>query len=236
MKKFTKKLLKEVESKCFYEFKDKALLEKSLTHKSYVNEAKENGLENNERLEFLGDAVLNLLSSELLMKCYPTTDEGILSKRRSAIVNEKTLARIARKISLGSYLLLGKGEELTNGREKDSLLANTLEALMGAIYQDGGVEEARNFIARYFKGLVKYSSKKGSYKDYKTLAQELAQKIFKRTPEYRLTNVSGPDHAKTFESEFRVGADSFGKGRGRSKKDSEQKCAKMAIKKLEKLL
>ena len=236
MKKLTKKSVKELEDKFSYTFCDRALLEKSLTHKSFVNELKGSGREDNERLEFLGDAVLNLMISQLLMEYFPKFDEGFLSRKRSSIVSEKSLARFARRISLGDYLLLGKGEEMTKGREKDSLLANAVEAIIGAIYLDGGLDASRAFIGKNFRNVIRYSAKPGSYKDYKTYCQELAQKIFKKTPQYRLINVKGPEHKKAFESEVVIGSLAYGRGKGRSKKDSEQRCAKAALKKLEKLL
>ena len=226
-------MIKEFEEIIGSRFENLGLLENGLTHKSYVNEFKGEDAKDNEKLEFLGDAVLNLVISQLLMDSYPELDEGFLSKKRSSIVNEKSLAKMARKITLGNYLLLGKGEELTNGRDKDSLLADAMEAVIGAIYLDRGIDEAKKIVSRHFRNMIRYSAKPGSYKDYKTLCQEVAQKIFKKTPEYKLLGVKGPEHKKTFESEIRIGLNLFGKGKGRSKKDSEQKCAKIALKKLE---
>lgn len=232
MKKLTKKIAAEIENKLAYTFKNKNLLQTSLTHKSFINESKGSSGEDNERLEFLGDAVLNLSISQLLMEWFPKLNEGMLSKKRSSMVNEKSLAKLARKIDIGPYFRLGKGEELSGGQEKDSILADALEAIIGAVYLDSSIEEAKEFISGHFKNMIRYSARPGSYKDYKTLIQEMSQKIHKKTPQYRLVEVKGPEHNKIFESEILIGGRSYGMGKGRSKKDSEQKCAKIALKRL----
>ena len=236
MKKLTKKMIAGLEDNFNYKFKDHSLLERGFTHKSFINEAEKGSAQDNEKLEFLGDAVLSLTISLLLMESFPELDEGLLSKKRSSIVNEKTLAKLSRKMRFGDFFLLGKGEELTNGRDKDSLLADSMEAIIGAVYLDGGFDAAKSFVTRHFKNIISYSAKPGSYKDYKTLCQEKAQKVYKKTPEYRLISVKGPEHDKMFESEIFIGQNSFGTGKGRSKKDSEQKCARVALKRLEKFL
>ena len=234
MGKLTKKIIKELEDTLSYKFTDQSLLCISLTHKSFVNALKMDAEKDNEKFEFLGDAVLNLSISQLLMEWFPEMDEGMLSKKRSSLVNEKSLAKLARKIDLGPYIRLGKGEKMSEGHDKDSILADALEALIGGIYLDSDFNGAKGFIEHHFKNAIRYSARPGSYKDYKTLVQELSQKIHKKTPQYKLMNVKGPEHKKVFESEIRIGEESFGVGKGRSKKDSEQKCAKMALKKLEK--
>jgi ribonuclease III len=233
MNKPTKKSLKELEAEIGHEYNDHEIFHRSLTHKSFMNENRAKGDVDNERIEFLGDAVLNLLVTLLLMDYFPDLDEGVLSKRRSSIVNERSLAKLARKICLGDSLYLGKGEEFTGGRDKDSILADAFEAIIGGLYIDGGLKAAQTFVNRYFRPLIRYSAKPGSYKDYKTLVQEMAQKLYKQTPQYHLVNVEGPEHNKVFESEIIIGSESFGKGKGRSKKDSEQKCAKTALKRME---
>jgi len=150
MKKIPKKIIKSFEEAITYQFKDKDLASTSLTHKSFINESKEEKAKDNERLEFLGDAVLNLLISELLMKSFPDKDEGVLSRKRSSIVSEKSLARLARKIDLGSFIRLGKGEDKTRGREKESILSDAMEAVIGAVYIDGGNRESQKIFSRAF--------------------------------------------------------------------------------------
>ncbi len=231
-KKKKDKFLKECEEKLKLKFKKSDLLRTSLTHKSYANENREAGEKDNERLEFLGDSVLSLIISQHLMECYPEMDEGEYSKKRSSIVNERTLAKLSRKIDLGKFLRLGKGEELTGGRDKDSILADAMEALIGAIYLDSGLKVAQKFIVKHFKSSIQYSAKPQSNSDYKTLVQEMAQKLFKKTPSYKVVKLKGPEHDRIFESEIFIDDKSFGKGKGKSKKDSEQKCAKVAIKKM----
>ncbi|MFO1463636.1 MAG: ribonuclease III [bacterium] len=228
-----KKRLKEFEKKLGYRFRKKTLLKNALTHKSYANERRLEADDHNERLEYLGDAVLELIVSHLLMENYPQAAEGELSKLRASIVNEKTLANVAREHDLGEYLYLGKGEEMGAGREKASLLANALEAVLGAIYLDRGFKKAYKVIGRIALELFEQVGQEGFYKDYKTQLQERAQVLFKTVPKYKLVKESGPDHDKTFEINLLIRGELMGVGIGKSKKNAEQAAAKEALEALE---
>lgn len=220
----------KLEQSISHAFRDPRLLERALTHKSFANENKTP--HHNERLEFLGDAVLSLVVSEYLMKTCPDSTEGDLSRLRAAIVSEPALAVIARALALGSYLLLGKGEEQTGGREKDSLLADALEALIASLYLDAGKEAAETFILRFFEDVIKKSCASRTSLDYKTAVQELCQERLKQLPEYRVASETGPDHQKQFNVELLVKGRVTGRGTGKSKKEAEQKAAKEALEKL----
>lgn len=210
-----------------YRFSSPELLEQSLIHKSYANENKVPS--HNERMEFLGDAVLNLVVSEYLMKTCPESPEGDLSRFRAAVVSEPALASIARSLGLGSYILLGRGEEQTGGRDKDSLLADCLEALIASIYMDGSKEAAQAFIIRFFEETIKKTCASGGSFDYKTQLQELCQDRLKQLPEYRVVSESGPDHQKQFAVEVWIKGRLTGSGAGKSKKEAEQRAAKEAL-------
>ena len=216
----------DIQERIGHRFRDSQLLERSLTHKSYSNEHRVPA--HNERLEFLGDAVLNLIISEYLMKNSPEATEGDLSRLRAAVVSEPALALIARSIGLGEHLLLGKGEEQTGGRDKDSLLANSLEALIASIYLDAGKETAETFVISFFADTV---ARSGSARglDFKTEVQELCQERLKTLPEYRIVSESGPDHQKRFTVELCIHGEVRGRGEGRSKKEAEQQAAKDAL-------
>jgi ribonuclease III len=218
-------LQKELE----YRFKDASLLKRSLTHISYNYDK---SLGHNEVLEFLGDAVLDLAISDLLMRCFPERSEGDLSRMRAALVNSSVLAEKAMILNLGELLRLGKGEERSGGRSKPSILAGAFEALLGAVYRDGGYEAARRLVERYFATDV--GEKKLGLQDYKTRLQEISQMLFREPPVYRLVSEKGPDHAKSFVTEIAVGGKVLGKGEGRSKKQSEQEAAKQALDELQK--
>ena len=219
----------ELQQRIAYTFRDPRLLERALTHSSYANE---NRLSlHNERMEFLGDSVLSLVVSELLMSAVPEASEGMLSRLRAAVVSEPSLASIARRFSLGEYLCLGRGEEQTGGRDKDSLLADSLEALVAALYQDGGVESVRAFIDRFFSDAVA-QARSGGTVDHKTALQELCQERLKTLPDYRVAAESGPDHHKEFTVELTIKGEVFGRGTGRSKKEAEQRAAREALEKL----
>ncbi len=220
----------DLQERIGYTFKNPLLLQHALTHKSYANE---NRLSyHNERMEFLGDAVLSLVVSEYLMTTCPDSTEGDLSRLRAAIVSESSLAAIAREIGLGDYLLLGRGEEQTGGRNKDSLLADCLEALIASLYLDTGKEQAGSLILRFFEGLVKKTCAARGTFDYKTDLQELCQERLKLLPEYRIAAETGPDHQKQFEVELTIKGRVYGRGAGRSKKEAEQRAAKEALEKL----
>ena len=222
--------LTDIQQRIGYTFNDPELLTRALTHKSYANENKV--LTHNERMEFLGDAVLNLIVSEFLMKTCPDSTEGDLSRLRAAVVSEPALAQIAREIGLGSHLLLGRGEEQTGGRNKASLLADCLEALIASIYLDAGKDAAQNFVLRFFEEVIKRTCTSGSTLDYKTVLQELCQERLKRLPEYRVSSETGPDHQKQFEVAVSINGQESGRGTGKSKKEAEQRAAKEALEKL----
>lgn len=183
-------------------------------------------------MEFLGDAVLNLIVTEYLMRSCPSSSEGELSKMRAVIVSEAALAGIARSFGLGGFLLLGKGEGQTGGRDKDSLLADALEAVIGAIYLDAGTEAARAFILRFFNDLLITTCAQRVTLDYKTELQELCQELLKQLPEYRVVSETGPDHQKQFLVELTISGAVSGRGLGKNKKEAEQRAAKEALEKL----
>lgn len=228
-----KKILDKLQSTINYNFKDIELLNTSLTHSSYANENKPKYSESNERLEFLGDTVISLVVSEYLYKRFPEFPEGELTKRRAAVVCESSLAFAARKINLGEYLLLGKGEESTGGRKRDSILGDAFEALTGAIYVDGGLKETQEYLLGLFEQEVIYALSKGNlFIDYKTELQEVLQKRTKSKIEYKVEKEVGPDHNKKFYMNVIVENKIIGSGLGRNKKEAEQMAAKQALLKI----
>jgi len=211
-----------------YTFQDISLLNKALTHKSYVNENSQS-LKDNERFEFLGDSVLDLIVSGYIIKAFPDFAEGTLSKIRAAVVNESCLAELARQIDLGRYLLLGKGEASSGGREKNSLLANAYEALAGAVYFDSNLETALEiYLPVLDKEIAKYA-KTVRFRDYKSELQEYTQTHFNCIPSYNIVNEKGPAHAKEFGVVVMVQESLRGRGNGKSKKEAEQAAAKSAL-------
>ena len=225
------KKLKELEQKIGYRFHDFRLLKQAMMHSSYTNEKNLPKHRCNERLEFLGDAVLELVSSEFLFREYPETPEGELTTTRASMVCEPSLALCARDIGLGDYLLLGKGEEATGGRFRDSVTSDAMEALIGAVYLDGGFTNAKEFIHRCI--LTDLEDKKLFY-DSKTILQEMTQAMKAGNVSYRLVDEKGPDHCKSFAVEVLVGGKVCGSGSGRSKKAAQQKAAYEAILRLRK--
>lgn len=225
--------LDEAQQAIGYTFRNPRLLDEALTHTSYVNEFRDQGFKDNERLEFLGDAALALIISEHVAAACPDWTEGELSKLRSRLVSETSLARAARRLDLGKLLRLGRGEERTHGRDKDSILANTLEAVLAAVYADGGLDAARNFTLRVFaQELHEATSREAggaASGDYKTQLQEWCQQRYDRVPQYVTTKESGPDHQKTFEVQVMVQDEVLGRGTGRSKKEAEQAAAQQAL-------
>lgn len=213
--------LNELEKKIGYEFSDKRLLGQAITHSSFSNEQKINKFKNYERLEFLGDAVLELLSSQFFFANYPDMSEGEMTRRRSSMVCEPALAFCARDLDLGNYILLGKGEEATGGRKRDSIIADVMEAVLGAIYLDGGLEEADKFVRKF---ILSDLENKQLFYDSKTLLQEQVQKEGKILT-YELISESGPDHEKIFVVEALVDGKAVGRGQGRNKKTAQQQAA-----------
>jgi ribonuclease III len=218
----------ECEKNLSYTFKNKQLLFEALCHSSYVNELPKQQLRDNERLEFLGDAVLNLVVGHLLMVQDPKMKEGDLSRFRAMLVNESQLAAFARNINLGSFLQLGKGETQSDGQNKQSILADTFEAVIAAVYLDGGYISAFELIQHYFQILIETIGAQTIYNDYKSRLQELAQGSLKAVPEYAVIRENGPDHDKTFGVEVRV-QELRADGTGKSKKAAEQEAAKNAL-------
>ncbi len=223
--------LHELQAKIGYQFHDQSLLKSALMHSSYTNEKHLSKNQCNERLEFLGDAVLELVSSEFLFFEHENMPEGQLTKLRASMVCEPSLAFCAREIDLGRYLLLGKGEEVTGGRNRDSVTSDALEALIGAIYLDGGFASAKEFILHYVLNDLEH---KKLFYDSKTILQEIVQANFTEEVSYHLIREEGPDHNKSFFTEVHIGETCYGAGVGRSKKASEQESAYQAILKLHK--
>ncbi len=211
-------------------FVDRAVGLAAVTHKSYVNEHREeSGLTDNERLEFLGDAVIDLAVSHRLMERFPSAREGELSKMRAAVVDEQGLSEMARALDLGSLLRLGRGEELTGGRQKASLLADAMEAVVAAVFVGGGLGPVLEIVDRFLGEAFARAAAGTLDRDYKTQLQELAQSRLRATPRYRVVAEHGPDHSKTFDVETDLRGDVVGRGTGRSKKDAEQAAAKLAL-------
>ena len=217
--------IKELQEKLGYKFNNESILIRALSHSSYVNENHSVG-DSNERLEFLGDSVLGFITAENFFKNYKNLPEGELTKLRAATVCEKSLAGFARQLELGKYLLLGKGEILTGGRERPSIQADAFEAIIAAIYLDGGMEAARVFVLKYIDEAIR---RQQSVKDYKTMLQEVVQKNPGEFVEYVLAGETGPDHDKRFEVEVHLNSNVIGRGIGRSKKRAEQEAAREAL-------
>jgi len=217
-----------LEQQISYTFTNKTLLETALQHSSFVNENPSAALEDNERLEFLGDSILNAIISHLLMTRHPELKEGELSKIRSLLVNKAHLAKVAKQIHLGDFIRLGKGEIQSSGRKKASILADAFEALLAAVYLDGGFDRAYALIQRLFEDFFNTISTSAVYFDYKSRLQELVQAKLKSQPEYVIISENGPDHDKTFQVELSVG-DVRTTGKGKSKKAAEQEAAKSAL-------
>jgi ribonuclease-3 len=217
---------KEFEGKIGYTFHDLSLLKQALTHSSYANEHARRRVKDNERLEFLGDAVLEIISSEYLFFKYPDKPEGEMTKIRASIVCEPTLALCTKQLDLGKYLYVGKGEEMTGGRERASILSDALEAVIGAIYLDGGFANAKEFVHRY---ILTDIEKKQLFYDSKTILQELVQAKYSQPLSYELVGESGPDHAKKFHVDAKLGTRIVGSGSGRTKKAAEQHAAYEAL-------
>lgn len=224
-----RQMVAKLEERIGYRFRNKDLLTRALMHTSYSNEHRMGKLDNNERLEFLGDAVLEVISSDYLYHAYPDYPEGKLTRLRASLVCEPTLALCSRDIDLGNCLLLGKGEDATGGRKRDSVVSDAMEAVIGAIYLDGGFDHARAFILRFILNDIE---NKQLFYDSKTILQEMIQSEHKDQLMYELLKEEGPDHDKEFTTRVMIGDRELGRGRGRTKKASEQEAAYYAILKL----
>ncbi len=222
-------MLENIEKKLQVTFKDKDLLKSAFIHRSYLNEHPEEKIPHNERLEFLGDSVLGFVVSEHLFIKYPAHAEGDLTNFRSSLVNARTLAEVSKKIGLGDFLLLSKGEEATGGRDRQYLLANTFEALLGAIYLDSGIDQAKKLIHAELLPKLEDIIDKKLYKDFKSAFQEVAQEKQNTTPSYKVLEESGPDHNRTFKVGVFIGENQVGEGSGKSKQIAEQEAAESAL-------
>jgi ribonuclease-3 len=211
-----------------YTFKRHSLLKHAVTHSSFVHEQKLNPSDSNERLEFLGDAVLELCISDFLYHRYPEMSEGDLTKKRAALVCESSLAELARGLSIGTFILLGQGEATEGGREKDSILSDALESIFGAIFLDGGIEEVRALILRLYEPIADKATRNN--KDFKTTLQEYLQKKSNETAVYNIIKETGPAHKKIFTAQATHKGKVIGTGKGASKKTAEQEAARMALK------
>lgn len=214
-----------------HRFQDSQLLEQALTHSSYANERLGGALMSNERLEFLGDSVLGQVTADYLFRAHPDLPEGDLTRLRSALVCEEALAQVAMEWGLGEYLKLGKGEDQNGGRRRPSILADAVEAILAAIYLDGGIAQARRTIRNY---ILSKEAQAGEGKDHKTALQEFVQRTPGHTLRYELLKETGPDHCKEFWMEVTLDGEPIGQGRGRSKKEAEQCSAQAALKALQK--
>ena len=223
-----KKELAGLQDSLNHVFNDMNLLNKALTHKSYVNESSLD-LKHNERFEFLGDSVLDLVVSDYTLCEFLEYREGVLSKIRASVVNESCLAELARKVDLGKYLLLGKGERLSGGQNKDSLLANAFEAVVGAVYQDSGFDSAAKIFLPLLQPEIEKYANNLSFRDFKSELQEYTQNKMMCIPAYKVAREMGPDHQKEFEIVALIKGEEQGRGTGRSKKEAEQSAAKVAL-------
>ena len=221
--------IKEFQEKIGYQFQQEGLLRQALTHSSYANEHRMKKLSDNERLEFLGDAVLEIVTSDFLYHEHSDVPEGELTRVRASIVCEQTLAFCTRTLNLGDYLFLGKGEDQTGGRKRKSILSDAFEAIIGAIYLDGGFANAKEFIHRFVLNNVEHMQ---LFYDSKTILQEIVQANFKEVISYHLIGEEGPDHNKTFRVAVHIGEEEYGVGEGRTKKAAEQEAAYISILKL----
>jgi ribonuclease-3 len=221
--------LNELNKKLDYNFKNPEMIIQAFRHSSYVNEQTDSDLKNNERLEFLGDAVLDLAISHVLMELFQDSKEGDLSKYRATVVNENGLYQVAQSLGLGEYLTLGKGEEVTGGRKRPSILANTMEAVLGALYLDAGFEKTKEIIQRLFSPLLEGIETERTVNDFKSQLQEFTQEVYKTRPEYVLVGESGPPHDKTFRVALHLQGKIMAEDEGKSKKEAEQKAAKKAF-------
>jgi ribonuclease-3 len=225
--------LRELEQALNVHFQQLGLLDQALSHSSFVNELPEHNRFHNEKLEFLGDAVLELVVSRELFDNYPSYYEGDLTKLRAAVVRRTTLAKVAKKIGIGPYIRLGKGEELGGGRKRNSLLADAIEAIIGAIFLDAGLNIARGFIVEHFGEEIERLDHDQHKMDYKSILQEITQSRFQTLPKYTVLSETGPPHDRTYKVLLSISSEPYGFGTGRNKKEAQQNAARNALKKLQ---
>ena len=221
----------QLEKTIEYRFKNRSLLEEALTHSSFIKKS-EKEKKNNQRLEFLGDAVLELIVNDYIFKKFSNFSEGEMTKIKSVIVSTAILKKWGTEISIGDYIRLGKGENLTGGRKKSSIIAGCFEALLGAFYLDGGLRKAKKFILKFLKDEINRLVKDGNIRNYKSFLQEISQKKYKCLPKYELIKENGPDHKKLFCINVKINNKKYGTGSGENKKEAEQEAAKNTLKKL----
>lgn len=224
--------MKTLEEKLGYKFCDRQLLQAALYHSSYANEHRGSGIQSNERMEFLGDAVLGMVTADYLFRKHPDLPEGDLTRIRAALVCEESLHEVAQSLGLGAYLKLGRGEESGGGRQRPSILADATESVFAAVYLDGGMEQARTIIHRVLLDREREEAVEERRRDFKTQLQELVQRRSDQVMRYEMTGESGPDHAKVFEASVSVNGVVVGIGTGRSKKEAEQAAARSALEKM----
>ncbi len=220
--------MQELEKNLKYEFKNISLLKNALTHSSYANEAR-SGLSSNERLEFLGDSVLSIVVSDYIYKRFSSLPEGELTKIRASLVCEKSLAQFSAELQIGNFLLLGKGEQANGGAKRPSILADAFEAVLAAMYLDGGMDVAREHVLRFITKELDKNNEYETFHDYKTMLQEIIQRNPGEKLSYILVGESGPEHNKSFTFEVRINSNPIGTGTGHSKKEAEQLAAKQAL-------
>jgi len=235
LKKTKEDKITQLQKLIAYHFKNPQLLTEALTHSSYANEIKHKKVAHNERLEFLGDSVLSIVISDYIFHKYKQLPEGELTKVRANVVCESSLAIRGKEMNLGDFLTLGRGEELSGGRQRVSILADAFEALIGALYLDGGLEVAKSFILTNLEGMVESASQGNLFNDFKTHLQELIQSRSAERITYRVVTEKGPDHDKLFEIEVALGGQVLGAGTGKSKKEAEQRAAQEAVEKIRRL-
>lgn len=221
--------ISQAESALNLSFSDKTLLQRALTHRSYLNENPDYPLEDNERLEFLGDAILDFITGEYLYHRFPEVAEGRLTNLRSALVRTESLAEFAAQLSLGDFMFLGRGEEDSGGRSRPAILCDAFEALIGALYLDQGIDASRNFVCKFIEPALQEILANHAEKDPKSRLQEVAQSHYQLTPTYRTVKEQGPDHAKEFTIEVMIGDKSYGAGTGLSKQNAAQAAAQEAL-------
>ncbi len=228
----TNDILADLETAINYTFKNRRLLDEALTHRSYLNESGGKSAKDNERLEFFGDAIIDFFISHQILERFPDSREGELTRIRASLVDEESLASLAKKIGLGRYLRMGRGEDRSGGREKKSILADAYEALLAAVFLDGGILPVQTLVGDHFSPLLDERTGAAPGRDYKTEFQELTQALWGTTPRYALKNSSGPDHERVFTVVAFVGEEYMGEGSGRSKKDAEQAAAREGLSQL----
>jgi len=235
IKKHRTRQLTALQNKIKVKFKDKSLLDNSLVHRSFVNESGNGKINDNERLEYLGDSVLGLIINEYIYNRFYDYPEGDLAKIKSAVVSESTLAKIAREINLGSFLIMGKGEELSGGRDRTSILANSFEAVIGAVYLDSGLKTCRKFVLSFLKKEIERIDSMSYLRDPKTTLQEYVQKKYKERPVYEVIEENGPDHRKEFIVRLLINGKEAAKGSGSSKRKAEMYAAEIVLKRINKI-